>query len=294
MTSGETARFQIKLGHCPANTCMSVEPRSPDQPSEPPSGEPLQFDKAEFSAAPALSCAFCKAPIKGEYFQVNGQSACSKCRAQIETAIAGGSKIARALRALGAGIAAAIGGFLIYWAIRAATGYEFALVAILVGWMVGVAVRWGCHNRGGKFYQLMAVVLTYFSIASTYCPDIIQGLRQGRAEARAAAQAEPPQERTGVTTNVNAASAVESSANTDSPSSLVRPAIPPERNIPLWFEIVFAFCISLAAPFLMGFNILGWIIIAVGLMQAWRLNRRVPVEISGPYQAGAAGATSQS
>jgi hypothetical protein len=33
---------------------------------------------------------------------------------------------------------------------------------------------------------------------------------------------------------------------------------------------------------------MGLIIIGIGLYEAWALNRRTPVEISGPYQLGAA------
>ena len=250
---------------------MSAEANSPDQP--PASDQSLQFERAEFGQDAALSCAFCKTPISGAYFQINGQTACPNCRQQVETAVSGGSKSGRALRALGAGLAAAVAGFLIYWGIRAATGYEFALVAILVGYMVGVAVRWGAQRRGGVFYQLMAVVLTYFSIASNYTHDVIQGMRLGQPEASTAAAdstaTKPPNE----TNAVPVSSA---------------PAERRERAIPLWFELIFAFCISLTVPFLAGpGNILGWIIIAVGLFEAWRLNRRVPIQVSGPSDTAA-------
>lgn len=50
------------------------------------------------------------------------------------------------------------------------------------------------------------------------------------------------------------------------------------------FMYVFAFVISYAAPFLMGFeNIIGILIIAFGLFEAWKLNRRVDAAITGPY-----------
>lgn len=45
----------------------------------------------------------------------------------------------------------------------------------------------------------------------------------------------------------------------------------------------------LALPFLQGFqNIIGLAIIAFGLYQAWKLNRRVRLVISGPFRAGPA------
>jgi hypothetical protein len=49
--------------------------------------------------------------------------------------------------------------------------------------------------------------------------------------------------------------------------------------------VVVAF--SMAAPFLAGIrNVLGLIIIGIGLWEAWRINRRVEIAISGPHQAG--------
>ena len=247
---------------------MSAEANTPGQPA--PSNESLQFERAEFAQGVALLCSFCKTPISDAYFQINGQTACPNCRQQVDTAFPGGNKAPRALRALAAGIAAAIAGFLVYWSIRAATGYEFALVAILIGYMVGVAVRWGAERRGGIFYQLMAVVLTYLSIASNYTPEVLQGMREARAQ-----------------DNVATVDPTSTKAPNDSNAAPASSTPAAGRELPLWFELVFAFCISLAVPFLAGpSKILGWIIIAVGLIEAWRLNKKVPIEVSGPFQAG--------
>jgi hypothetical protein len=249
----------------------------------PVSTEPLQFERADFQHGAAFPCSFCKAPIAGQYFQVNGQTACPNCRDQIDSAMSGGSKPLRAFRALAAGAAAAIGGFLIYWGVRALTGYEFGLIAILIGFMVGGAVRWGAQIRGGLFYQLMAVVLTYLSIASNYTPDVIQGMRQPLAEEAAA-------EVTTDTTPAVASPSTENSVPADispasEPTSTTAPA---ESQIPLWFAIPVAFIISLAVPFMGGLNIIGWLIIAFGLMQAWSMNKRVPIQVSGPFDTGSA------
>ena len=47
---------------------------------------------------------------------------------------------------------------------------------------------------------------------------------------------------------------------------------------------VIAFVVSHAMPFFMGFeNIIGFIIIAVGLWEAWKLNKRVDAAMTGPY-----------
>jgi hypothetical protein len=50
------------------------------------------------------------------------------------------------------------------------------------------------------------------------------------------------------------------------------------------------FVVSLAAPFLAGYrNILGLFIIGLGLYEAWRLNRRPQLVLSGPHALKAAG-----
>jgi hypothetical protein len=50
------------------------------------------------------------------------------------------------------------------------------------------------------------------------------------------------------------------------------------------FTYVVAFVVSYAAPFLAGFeNIIGMLIIAFGLFEAWKFNKRVDQAITGPY-----------
>ena len=95
------------------------------------------------------------------------------------------TRLSRALRASGYGALAAVGGSLIYFAVAAITGREFGLVAILVGYMVGRAVRTGAGNRGGQAYQALAIALTYLAIVSTYVPLIVKDF--GSKSARTAA-----------------------------------------------------------------------------------------------------------
>lgn len=270
---------------------MSAEANPTEQ--SPASTESLQFDRAEFSpGGAALPCSFCKAPIAGQYFQVNGQTACPSCREQIDSAISGGSKFGRALRALAGGFAAAVAGFLIYWAVRAATGYEFALIAILIGFMVGGAVRWGAQRRGGLFYQLMAVALTYLSIASNYTPDVLKGMRQAQSEGTTAEATADPAVGTGEANAAPAAAAeaaAPAAAEPAAPAAAALPAAEEEQEqIPLWFALPVAFILSLAVPFMGGLNLIGWLIIGFGLWQAWGMNKRVPIEVSGPFDSGSA------
>jgi hypothetical protein len=67
----------------------------------------------------------------------------------------------------------------------ALTGYEFGLIAIVVGFLVGAAVEKGSNGRGGWQYQTLAMFLTYTSIVSSYVPLII---RQVMTEEQSASQ----------------------------------------------------------------------------------------------------------
>ncbi|MEW5848445.1 MAG: hypothetical protein AB2A00_06500 [Myxococcota bacterium] len=80
------------------------------------------------------------------------------------------------LRAWAWGAGAALLGAALYYAVVALTGYELGVVALLVGWLVGSAVRAGSGRVGGRRYQLMAVGLTYLAIVSTSVPRTLEAL----------------------------------------------------------------------------------------------------------------------
>src|SRR5688500_11638826 len=129
----------------------------------------IQFDQAEFKGdAASLSCASCGTAIRGEYYEVAQVITCEACRVRIQSEATGGSAVMRLVKAAFLGTIAAAIGAGVYYAVRALTGYEFGLIAVVVGLVVGGAVRMGSGNRGGVPYQLLAMFLTYASIVSTY------------------------------------------------------------------------------------------------------------------------------
>ena len=142
--------------------------------------QPIQFDKADFAGEPVLTCAVCKTPITGEYYQANGQTICPTCRDQVAKFGVGGSGAARFGKAVGAGLVAGFIGFLLYYFVLKITGYNIGLIAIAVGWMVGTAVRWGSEGRGGRAYQFLAAAIAYAAACATYAPFIV-GERSGIA-----------------------------------------------------------------------------------------------------------------
>jgi len=230
----------------------------------------LQFDRVEparSEASAAFECAFCSTPLYSAYYEINGRAACEACRYRVEQQVETGAGAGGFGRAALAGCAAAAVGSGLYYAVRALTGFEIGLVAILVGFMVGKAVRWGTRGRGGRGYQVLAVFLTYMSISSTYLPVIFKSFAES-AEAKkggtaAAAQVDPAQK--------------------PAPAKGLTPAT-------LLVGLGALFLIAAAGPILAGVHSpILLLIVGFGLWEAWKLNRRFPLTITGPLQVGRPG-----
>ena len=225
---------------------------------------PLQFDRVEVEAgaAAATICSTCSKPIIQSYYEANGQLICSECRESLSEG-AMGSRPGRISRAFIAGLAVAVLGAVVWWGVRRLTGYEVGLISIAIGFGVGKAVRWGSRNRGGWAYQLIAILLTYASVAGNYTPDVLSEFYKAEAaqETSTAAQGQ----------KVVAASTTPTPEQSFSGVSFV-------------ILSVLAFFIAAAVPFMAGAqNIIGILIIAFGLYEAWKINKRVDLVITGPY-----------
>ncbi|MFN7997857.1 MAG: hypothetical protein U0Q18_29830 [Bryobacteraceae bacterium] len=157
------------------------------------------------------------------------------------------------------GLGAAVLGSVVFYAVSALTGYQFGLIAVVVGWAVGKAVRKGSGSFGGRRFQVLAVLLTYASIASTHVPGITKYFfEQSRARAAAAS-------------NVQPGSAVPQQSREKSAVAMA-----------VFFGMVFL--LALALPILTAArNILGLIIIGIALWEAWKFTREVKVAFSGPF-----------
>lgn len=231
--------------------------------------KPLQFDRVEPSSdAPnQTACSLCKKTIVQSYYEMNGQLICAECRESLSEGAAG-SRPGRIGRALLAGFVVAVLGAMVWWGVRKLTGYEVGLISIAIGIGVGRAVRWGSRNRGGWAYQLIAILLTYSAVAGNYMPDVFEAITQIEQPAQAAtatttAPAEKPK--------VAAASTASTPEQTFSVGGLL-------------IALVVVFFVAAAAPIMAGAeNIIGMLIIAFGLYEAWKINKRVDLTITGPF-----------
>jgi hypothetical protein len=238
----------------------------------------FQVPQAMFPApGTEATCKVCGQSLRDTYYEVNGQPFCPDCREHIHSALTGGSPFGRFARATLFGSLAGALGAAIYYGVREATQSEFGLISILVGFMVGLAVKRGCNARGGWFYQLLAVFLTYTAIVSTYVPIIINGLRQHKnlkadaGNVQRPANADAGKDQKPANADADAAGA---------PGGQARPSIGM-----VLVALVLLIGLFYAAPIIVGFSSpVMLIIIAVGLYEAWVINRRPPLSISGPFQ----------
>jgi len=134
----------------------------------------LQFERADFSAAPAAACTGCHQPIAGPYFDVNGQPFCEACTGSIRQAHGSSPGGAAFGRAIGAGLVAGAVGSSLYYLVAKISGYQLSIIAIAVGFLVGRAVRWATGGRGGVIYQVLAVAVTYAAIAFSWVPFLVE------------------------------------------------------------------------------------------------------------------------
>ncbi|HVH67436.1 MAG TPA: hypothetical protein VM716_06175 [Gemmatimonadales bacterium] len=230
----------------------------------------LQFDHAEHvTPASGATCGFCKQPIATTYFEINGQVACPRCRGQIMAAWNRSSPGRRFGKALGLGAMAALLGAGLYFGIEALTGYEFGLVAVVVGLLVGGAVRKGSNGRGGWRYQALAMFLTYSAVAATDSSLIAREISKD-FRARTAS--------------------VSASADSSTVASAPHRALATGQEHPGWIAITVGLVVVLAlayiAPILIGVSSpLHLVIAGFALYEAWKMNKGVALRVTGPYQA---------
>jgi hypothetical protein len=246
---------------------------------------PLQFEQAEFAtAAVGKACAICKAAIADTYFEVGGNVLCPACSEKL-TGQGGGR--AAFLRGWLWGGGAALLGTIVWFAIVKITNMELGIVAVAVGYAVGLAVRRGSRGRGGWKYQLLAMFLTYASIVTSSVPFVLKGVAEAAKKQEAAEQAKN-NEKTGAKADDGTPEAAAARDEAAPRAAAVKRAGTPTPTLGAFlFAVVLLFGFAFAAPFMAGTsNLMGLVIIAIALYEAWKLNRRIPV--TGPFRIGPA------
>jgi hypothetical protein len=214
-------------------------------------------------------------PSKREYYQINGHVACASCRSRAEAAMETPRDITPLLIAGVFGLGAGLVGAVIYYAVLALLNLEIGIVAILIGYMVGYAIRKGARGRGGRRFQVLAVCLTYASIAFAYTPIVIKAAIDERAAAK-----------TAVSTSATTPEAATPTAADD------RPANGQSMIVAVGASLLFVFALPVLIVFgSLPSGLISGAIIFFGMSQAWRMTGAPHLQILGPYRVGAAATT---
>lgn len=241
---------------------------SPGQAPPPehlPSTADLTFQKAEPLPAETTGerCVACKQPLPNTYYRVQTSKICPSCAGRIQSGTQGPPAISL-LHSFLYGIAAAIGGCILYAIVSIITGWEFALMAIVVGWMVGKAIRSASKGLGGRPQQILAVVLTYFAISSSYIVVFVYDYAKNPHSV-----------------------AQQQQASGDSSAPATAESGPREKPS-LAGAMFYLLLLGAAAPFMAlksGLSgLISLFIIFIGLRQAWRLTGRPAILVMGPFE----------
>jgi hypothetical protein len=240
--------------------------------------KPLQFDTAT-SSVPAsaasgqdgVACVTCQRAILDNYFDVNEQPVCASCRSEIAQQTETPRGFGVIARAALFGLVAAILGAILYYAVIAITDFEIGLVAIAIGYMVGYGVRMGTRGRGGRRFQVIALVLTYWAVGLAYTPFLFGQASQDATQQAGAGNTEP-------------VDAAVTPAATDEPDGT--------NDRGLLFALVVMLGISFALPVMSAVSslpggLISAAIIAFGMHQAWRMTGVPQLVITGPFRVGA-------
>jgi hypothetical protein len=236
----------------------------------------LQFDSVVRGsgeanvAKPSAACAACHRQIDDEYYDVNGVTACAACRVAVLSLAETPTGLGPLIKAGVFGLGAAIVGAIIYYALIALANIEIGIVAILIGYMVGLAIKKATGNRGGRRFQILAVVLVYLSIAMAYTPVVFKGAAEARAKQKQAAGNATP----GQTADV---SPRDDAGNVGS------------GTVALAFVMLFGLIAALPVMVVFGSmpsGLISGVIIFFGMQRAWAMTGAPSIKVSGPYRVG--------
>jgi hypothetical protein len=252
----------------------------------------LQFDTVLPAHAPevavtasGVTCTACSREVADRYYEANGASLCESCQHAVADLAVTPRGAGTFVRAALLGLVAAILGAVLYYAVLVIANLEVGLIAIAIGYMVGYAIRLGTRGRGGRRFQVLALVLTYWAVGLAYTSVAFKAAIEERAlaeNAKAAGVAAPSK------TEPNPA---------EPPKSESRPAAQPVEAaaadsgllvaLAAMVGFTFALPVLVVVSSLPG-GVISAAIIAFGMHQAWRMTAAPQIVITGPYRIGGA------
>jgi hypothetical protein len=259
-----------------------------ETPAERDASQELQFDRVETSApldggaaTPRVTCAVCGRDVGDQYYHANGKPICESCRHVVLAATVTPRSPGRLVVAALFGLGAAVAGAAIYYAVIAIANLEIGIVAILIGYMVGWAVRKGAGGRGGRRFQIVAVALTYWAVGLAYAPLAYKGMKADKGESSTSAAA---------TDSIRAKAPAGIERTNPDGSQPDRTSVSGrEAVVALGGVFVLIFALPVISVFgSMPFGLISGLIIFIGMRQAWVMTAAPRLDLSGPYRVGTA------
>ena len=263
---------------------------APDSRNEP---QDLQFDRVETTdpsgdpaALPTVTCAVCGRSVGASYYTANDKPICASCRDAVTSAAATPRSAGPLLLAGLFGLGAAVAGAAIYYAVIAIANLEIGIVAILIGYMVGWAVRKGAGGRGGRRFQILAVALTYWAVGLAYAPLAFKQLVGGDTK-KSSASALTTDSAAGPTIGERLGDSVKSADSTAKTLSGNDDVSGSEALKAVGALVVLVFALPVLSVFgSLPFGLISALIIFIGMRQAWVMTAPHVIDISGPFKVG--------
>jgi F0F1-type ATP synthase assembly protein I len=255
----------------------------------------LQFDRAvtpgtadPSTATVGVKCSQCQRAITQSYFTLSDRPYCGSCKVGVEQVVAGGRRPAAFLKALVFGTGAAIAGAIVYYGVLALLELEIAIVAILIGYMVGYAIRRAVPG-GGRRYQILGAALTYLAVGLAYMPIAIKGARDSDKPA-ASANAKPDSLRDTARVVDSVASRTNPAATRGDSAATAEKGAKRQRSFFVATALLVGFALALPILVVVGSmpsGLISVLIIGLGMRQAWRMTAPANLAFLGPLKVAA-------
>jgi hypothetical protein len=246
--------------------------------SDPRVNDPTpQFGTAEYLGSPGRDqCRFCRQPIVGSYYRINGAMACRGCAEKAQSVLPpDGDSHTAYVRGILYGVGAAVAGMILYATFEIETGIIIGYLALAVGWMVGKAMMKGSNGRGGRRYQITAALLTYAAVSLAAIPVWIHFASEHKQARHVSQQHQLADEQR----ELERESGRQPQAPAPAPD---RPAV--NRSAAL-LQLAF---LGLASPFLEladpVHGVIGLFILFIGIRIAWQTTGAKLRALDGPFK----------
>jgi hypothetical protein len=254
-------------------------------PTAPPRPPALQFERAESvdaATTTGVMCSQCKRLITDSYYNLAQSPYCASCKSALEETVAATRTPGVFGKALAFGLGAAIAGAVVYYAVIALFELEIGIVAILIGYMVGYAVRKASRGVGARRYQILAAALTYFAVGLAYLPiamkDSSSGSSKVTADSTADAKADSATNAVAPATDSTSTPGVQASDGTETRKPM---------SIIVGIAILFGLALALPVMIIVGSmpsGLISALIIGFGVMRAWQMTAAPNLAFAGPLK----------